>query len=412
MPRAPLALVVIAVTALFAACASDPGPAGAPDASGTGADDVRADAAATDARSRDDAAEPADQGERTDAGPWPPVRRERSLVWTDPRILDDPTVVSFAAAVAAFAGDGHGGAFFDAWLRRFGATAHSERAAPVLLADELRTTLGADPAAWDLTQLPFRLTGVHNRIDLVRDGHCGELRISAASTHLTIQPFHFIFLLRMRPEPSDADCRGLAIRWAELSALDDTAFFAAARQILAEHLVPERVILAETLEFTVSPWEWRQWVKTASNTLDNPPLFQTVDSERLNQPGADRTAFLAWVEANAAELDARRLLIPETFRGASARVLAGVPRVPLSLDGIDASLIALYPQLRQKLEIVGCPTCHTADADFVQTSPDRRFSPFYDKELDARARALERWVQGTEPAPPYGPLQLDPVLPP
>lgn len=348
-----------------------------------------------------------------------PVDRSRSLVWTTPLILDDPRAVSFARLMALLSDDGHGGRLFAGFLRRFGTTAHSERAAMAFLADDLALAMGPDPSQWDLEQVPFTATGVHNRFDLLHGEHCGELRVSFASTHPVVQPFHLIFLLRMRPEPEESDCLGLALRFARLSALDEVEFLAAAKALLDGLLVPERALMIETLELSVSPWEWRQWVKVPNtggdpalpSVLDNPPLFQTADTERLNRAGPERAAFLSWVASNAAAIDARRIELPEAFRSRSARVVAGVPRPPLSLEGLDPAVSARFPHLRHNLELVGCPACHTADAEFVQTRPDRTFSPFYDKELDARAGFLEAWISGERSAPPFGPLQSNPVLP-
>ena len=114
---------------------------------------------------------------------------------------------------------------------------------------------------------------------------------------------------------------------------------------------------------------------------------------------------------SAAAIDARRILIPETYRTRVGVATTGVPRTPLSLTGLPSEVRQLYPDLRENLELVGCPACHTADADFVHTTLEREFSPFYEKELRARARLLDSWVRGTAPDVPFGPLQDDPVLP-
>ncbi|MBL8939956.1 MAG: hypothetical protein JNM69_35720, partial [Archangium sp.] len=184
-----------------------------------------------------------------------------------------------------------------------------------------------------------------------------------------------------------------------------------------EFLTPQRFLLIETVEQSLSPWEWRQWVKTTSTSglpyvFDNPPLFQQLDIERLNQQGALRSAFLSWLSMNVDAAESRRLAIPELFRPPSIRAASGVPRQPLSLAGLDVQVLAQHPTIRQQLELVGCAACHTTDADFVQTRADRTISPFYAKELDARARHLERLSAGEAPRAPFGPLQPTPVLPP
>lgn len=354
------------------------------------------------------------------ADPPPPVLIDKSLVWasTQGALLDDPSAVGLARAMAAFSGDGHGGTLLATWFDTFATTAHSQRYGPLLLSSSWHTQFGADPSQWDLDALPFTVTGVHNRIDLLsRDavaGHCGEFRVSLASTDPTYQPLHVIFLLRQPLGDGDIDdgvvtCRGSARRWAELSVLDGAEFAAAARAILDEALVPERALLAESVEQTVSPWEWRQW--QLAGTPANPPLFQTVDIPRLNLPGAEHDGFVAWVDANAPALDARTLAIPEAYRSASARVADGIPRETLDLTGVSAGALAAHPDLRKNIEIMGCPVCHTADADFVQTKPDRTFSPFYEAELDARKVFLDSLAGGADPVAAFAPLQPDPVLP-
>ena len=60
---------------------------------------------------------------------------------------------------------------------------------------------------------------------------------------------------------------------------------------------------------------------------------------------------------------------------------------------------------------MGCPACHVTDADFVHTRDDRTFSPFYEKELEARQAYLEAVLDREDPVVPFGPLQPEPILP-
>lgn len=345
----------------------------------------------------------------------PEIVIERSLFWgRDAGVVDDAQVISFARLMALASADGHGGALLFQWFNRFATTAHSERALPAQFIDGVVATQGADPTRWDLSRLPFKVTGIHNRIDLARrepGGHCGELRASISSSDVTLQPFHALFLFQQPIAEGDVvdgqvTCEGTAQRWAALSALEGPAFEEELRRMLAGGFTHARFSLLETVEFTLAPWEWRQWVPSPDGGVENPPMFQQLDVEKLNAPGPLRDDFLAWVAANAAQLDQRRLLIPERFRAPSVRVTQGVPRTPLSLS------MPGFPSLRQQLEIVGCAVCHTADAEFVQTRSDRTVSPFYEKELRARALHLAAMARGTAPQPPFGPLQLNPVLPP
>ncbi len=345
--------------------------------------------------------------------PVPKVRRERSLVWTDGAIVDDPTFVGLARVLAAASDDGHGGVMIDRWFRRFATTAHSERAAPATLMDQIAGEQGDDPSAWDLDALPLRVTAVHNRIDLAdKNGDCGEIRVSFGSTDPVVSPLHVLFLFRQTAGDDDVDfagrkhCLGTARRWARLSALDGDAFVEAARATFDERVVHASFALAESVELTVSPWEWRQWRRVDVDTLDNPPLFQTVATPLLNAPGPLRDAFLEMVAASPETFDTREASIPESFTIPSMQAPPSAPAERLDLGGLDPEILAAYPNLARNIEIVGCPTCHTEHAEFVQTSLDRTFSPFYDAELDARATRLDRLGAGVaEPAPPFGPLQ-------
>jgi hypothetical protein len=352
-----------------------------------------------------------------DHGPSPgPLVRDRSLVWTHPAIVETPPACRLACLLSNISADAHGGQLLRQWFDRFSTTAHSERLGPKnLLEDHVTQTGLADPTTWDLDALPFTVTAVHNRLDLRTTAHCGELRVSLASTHPIFRPFHLIFLFAQPPVPADISpggalhCAATALRWARLADLPEPEFIAAAHALVAEHVTLANFLAAESNEFMIAPWEWRQWFFTDPLALDNRPLFQTVDIPRLNAPGPDRDAFLAWAEANAADLSARRLAIPEEFRSPSARANQGTPWVPLILP---PALDAAWPDLRRNLEIVGCPACHATDAEFVQTLPDRTFSPFYAKELDARAVYFHGLFDGTAGPPPFGPLQPTPLLPP
>jgi hypothetical protein len=352
-----------------------------------------------------------------DRGPSPPpFVRERGLVWTHPDLVDGPSACKLACLMAAIAEDGHGGALLRQWFDRFATTAHSERFGPKALLDEHAAATGvADPTQWHLDALPFIVTAVHNRLDLATAEHCGELRVSLASTHPVLRPLHLLFLFKQPPVPEDISpggalhCAATAARWATLGVVPEPDFLAAAHLLVLEHATRADFLAVETNEFTIAPWEWRQWFFADAATLDNRPLFQTVDTPRLNTPGPDRDAFLAWATTNAAELAARRVQIPEQFRDLSGRANQGVPWTPLQLT---PALDAAWPDLRRNLEIVGCPACHATDAEFVQTLPNRTFSPYYDKELDARAVHFDALARGAATAPPFGPLQPTPALPP
>jgi hypothetical protein len=336
----------------------------------------------------------------------PPATRERSLAWLDPAVLDDPTTISFARVMAAISDDAHGGVLLDRWFRAFAAGPGAGRATFARFLDDIAAVQGDDPRGWDLRTLPFRVTGVHNRLDLGRGDDCGELRVSIASTHATLSPLHLIFLFRQPPGDGDITpdgtihCRGTARTWARLAELDAPGFATAARAVIATGLTRDRFLLAESVELTLSPWQWRQWLP-AGGTLVNPPLFQTVDLARVNTPGPTRDAFLADLAANADAIAARRWLVPAAYRATVAEVQ---PNEKAAL--VDLGPLPDAATLSRALAMIGCPRCHTDDADFIHTNLEHTPSPFYDRELDARTSRLDQLARDGWPASvPFGPLQ-------
>lgn len=315
----------------------------------------------------------------------PAAVRERSLAW----LAGVEDLVTFEQVLQPLGGS----TLLERWFRAFAAGPGAGRAAFAQFLDEVDVS--------NLATLPFRVTGVHNRIDLAAGDHCGELRVSVASTHPTFSPVHLIFLYRQMPRDDDVrpdgvvHCRGTARMWARLSELDDRAFRAEARRIVERTFTREHFLMAESVELTISPWQWRQWILEANGALTNPPLFQTIDVARVNSPGPLRDAFLAAVAANADAIARRVWVVPAMFRTAVAEVQPN-SKAPLPDAGEHA----------RALGMIGCPRCHTDDADFVHTAIDRTPSPFYDNELDARAARLDALGRGeTPPAPPFGPLQ-------
>jgi hypothetical protein len=355
----------------------------------------------------------------TDAGM---VRINHSLFWSQTEILDDPSVISFSKLMQIISTDNHGGKLLKAWFYKFSTTAHSERALPAQFIDGVELAQGSNISQWNLSLLPFKVTGIHNRIDLMskEKNHCGEFRVSVTSTDVTLQPFHLLFLFQQPAQSDDFEsqilnCKGTANRWRALSLLSLVDLKPALKQLMNQTMTTGNFQLAESVEFTLAPWEWRQWTKAPDTSgalsfvLENPPLFQQLDTPKLNVDSPLRTDFLSWVSNNANALNERTLLIPERFRPQSIRVNQSVPRVPLSLGGL--SNVAQFPNLRANLEIVGCAVCHTTDAEFVQTKPDRTVSEFYKKELDARAMLLDKLSRGELVKIPFGPLQQNPKLP-
>jgi hypothetical protein len=337
--------------------------------------------------------------------PAPAAQRGRSLAWLDGEILDDPDVVSFERVMSSIASDGHGGALLDRWFSAFAAGPGAGRATFANFLDDVKASQGSDPSAWDLGALPFKVTGIHNRIDLATSDHCGELRVSVASTDPVFAPVHLIFLFQQPAADDDVTpdgfvhCRGSARRWARMSAIDPGEWKATAREIVATGFTRERFLLAESVELSISPWQWRQWIPQG-DAMINPPLFQTVDVARVNAPGELRDAFVAEVGANADAIVARTWRVPARFTATVADVSPNI-KAPL------VELPELPPAVPMAIGMIGCPRCHTENADFVQTGIDRKPSPFYDRELDARAARLDAMVVGEWPARvPFGPLQV------
>jgi hypothetical protein len=348
----------------------------------------------------------------------PAVKYDHSLFWNDGGPQDGPGGLSFAHLMATAAGSGNGGPLLQSWFLGFRYSTY-ERDQPSQSLNDKFSDAG-DPSTWDLTQLPFRVTGVHNRIDKAdyrNGGNCGELRASVASTDVTLTPFHMLFIFNQPAGPGDIEpdgsvsCVATARAWADMSLLDGDALQVAMQQAFAQGFTHDRFSLIETVDQSPSPWEWRQWTQQPDPSgvlpfiLTNPQMFQQPD---LSMMGSLLTDFLNWVETNKADLDARRILIPSQYCAKVVTMNQGQPLVTLAIDGGSQ-----FPHLRQNIELVGCPACHTADSmQFVQTSSERVPSSFYVKELQARATNLESLARGEKPFVPFGPLQPNPTLPP
>jgi hypothetical protein len=343
---------------------------------------------------------------------------DRSLHLREPALLADASIglhrlMLLATGVDPDAPDvdrGRAGAALERLFESFAEEEHSERAALVEWLAEIRAQWGSDATAWDLDQLPFVVTGVHNRIDLAaRVAGCGEIRVSLASEHPRHRPLHLIFLFRQASETDDWEtCRARARGWAALSTLESNTFVDGARELVRGMLRPERFLVLESAENLVGRWEWRQWA-WGRDGWANLPLFQTVDNE-LVRPGGPRhedfNRFVAWATRDT--LVARMVEIPAPFRQKSGRVLPGGDAEPIALGRDDAAL-------SDALGIVGCPTCHVTNARFVHTRAERgadgalvvRRSAFHEAELYARRARLGLTIASEVPlAPaPFGPLQ-------
>ena len=270
--------------------------------------------------------------------------------------------------------------------------------------------------------LPFKVVGVHNRIDLAQRDleSCGELRVTLATLDSMTRPLHLIFLFRQNVAPDDVapdgtvHCLATARRWGRLSGLDEGAFATGAKELLAESLTGEAFLLAESLERIDPPWEWRQWVFAddvgEGQVFVNPPLFQTLDVPAINAPGPLRDEFLAFVAENLDALAERRQLIPEQFRPLVAHVDDDGTRPILDLSGLSdlaGDALERYPDLTERIELIGCPACHTAPfPEFVQTFVSRHAADFHFHELEFRMEHLDRLNAG-DPGdhPLYGPIQ-------
>ena len=349
-----------------------------------------------------------------------PVDDDRSLVWRDAVLLDDNAAIGLGRLMATIAADGHGGPLLADWFERFATTSYSSRPMPGQLIDEARNLYGQDPGAWELDALPFRVTAVHNRLDLKdTDAGCGQVRVTVASLHPTYAPLHVIFLFRQPALDDDISpdgaihCLGTARRWSRLSALTDDQFRATARIWLDDMIRRERFLMAESIEREGEVWEWRQWQLLSGpdggQAFENPPLFQTLDVDALSQPGPLRTDFLNFLADNAAGLDQGMVVIPARFRAPFAQMTADQPRPAVRIEPGDLppTVTAAHPNLLDNLELIGCVACHTTPAsEFVQTYPARFFSDFQFHELEARAALLDRMNAGAFIEPiGFGPLQ-------
>src|SRR6185503_12249355 len=135
-------------------------------------------------------------------------------------------------------------------------------------------------------------------------------------------------------------------------------FASASREIVTAGITHERFLLAESVELTISPWQWRQWLPDGAGGFVNPPLFQTIDVERVNAVGPTRDAFLAAVRENAGAIAARTWSVPADLRSRVAEVQPNAKATLPDLAPLTDTL-AMYPELPRAIAMVGCPRCHT-----------------------------------------------------
>lgn len=334
-------------------------------------------------------------------------------------------VENLARMLRLLSEDGHGGRLLAHWLESFETTAHSSRPAIAALGDQLHASFGADPLQWPVDTLPFALIAVENRLDLRTAETCGELRFVYAATSPGYESFRMVFRFGQPPVSTDRSpagtltCIGTAQRWAELSRdgvdpIEDTDAFI---NLMEGLLKRTHFISIRTHEAAggAAETEFREW-RISENTdpatqgvlptiLTNVPLFQTVDVPRLNQAGPDRDAFLAFVNENAAGLDARTTVIPAEFLATSLRA-AEDAWSSLDLSGLPAETQAAFPQLRKNIEVMGCAGCHLAgDAFSLRTAGGAPV--FMSTELGARLDHLRALSQGQLQTTQFGPLQAN-----
>ncbi|MDQ3266763.1 MAG: hypothetical protein M3Y59_24445 [Myxococcota bacterium] len=358
-----------------------------------------------------------------------------SLEWpTNNRVVSDKDVVGLGRMMALISAEGHGGPLLAHWLASFESTEGPSRSGPAALLAHLQAQRGADPALWNLDELNFSVSSVQNRIDLRDATSCGQLRVVITATDTGFEEaFQMVFLFKQPPRPLDYSpqgtlhCTATALVWARLSksgALPTDGQNPIATAI-GEVLQRANFLRVKTSEKigAETDYEFREWVLAVNpdpaaapalrNLLVNRPMFQTVDTQRLNTPGAERDAFIAYVSDNAAALNARTALIPQEFLAVATRA-DGVNWTPLDLSGVPQPTLDAFPQLRQQIEVVGCTGCHTSRAGtkLIHSRRNGGHSAYLLEELSARTNDLLKLSTGVPEPVPYGPLQANPVLPP
>lgn len=360
----------------------------------------------------------------------PALGGEQSVVLADPALLGDGFLLNLTTVMAYVAEDRHGGLMLAELLKRFATTTHSSRSGPRAFHDWLVSNYGADPSLWALHVLPFKTLSVANRLDLADGIHCGEVWFTFTTTEPAFQPFNLTIAFTQPPRPNDVSphgtvhCEDTARFWARMDPVDQSIGLSRLlTKVLDEGGQFVKLQTSEAIGDPRPEWEFREWRKVPNPgghpalpaVLDNVPMAQSVDAPRLNAPGADRDAFLAFVDQHAAALDRYQQPIPEQFLALSARAASATSRPVLDLTGLPAPTAAQFPSLRKKIELAGCPACHLADANFQQLRPDGTRSAFYNKELSARLGLVLDVASGVSPLPNaltvFGPRQPIPVLP-
>lgn len=264
----------------------------------------------------------------------------------------------------------------------------------------------------DLSQAPFRLIGLANRMDLRETeapGTAGEARFVYAMTNgaaddpaATVMNGTIILEYKL-PYTGQADIKMWAERFHALSAhasFDDA--YKAELQALTDSFskrgassegVGGSALNQLRVNEKLFDWQWdlREY-KLGANGLYIAPVFRSPDQSMYNSE-----ALATWVKDNQAAILKRQHVTPPSLTGGQSQPLNPIPQ---SFTGVDPKVRSIFAQET-------CAGCHQLDASVVdenfQYSPYRkgiaRLAPFLNgdgrtDELAHRTRALQRGLCG------------------
>ena len=353
-----------------------------------------------------------------------PVRTAPGGAWTFGHLMENmaPTAAGAPAMVESL---------LDTWLTDQTVNGFSVPARPAMQ-DVVLSTFPRNPdGSLDLTQAPFRLLAIVNRIDLVdvANGSAGEGRFVFGVLDQFGNPQQITMIFEYNiPTASAQDVTDLANRWHALSSLPfPSEQYNAALQAITDgftkrNAAPGRIngsALGQfrSNDFQLGEWEFREFHLSAATGMLAPAPTALTPDRSLN----NTTALADFINANEAAILLQKHTVPATFEGQP--FLAG----SMITNFFVWNAAGVNPEARAKFALNTCNGCHTSPLEtntFVFQVPPRsqgqesQLSPFllgtdvfdfqagvirHFNELGRRNRNLHALICPTDPLPPAPP---------
>jgi Concanavalin A-like lectin/glucanases superfamily len=354
-----------------------------------------------------------------------PVRTAAGGVWTFGALMENmaPTAAQAPAMVEAL---------LDTWLTDQNVNGFTVGARPAMQDLILTPFPRKADGSLDLSQAPFRLLAIVNRIDLnnVASGSAGEGRFVFGVLDQFGNPLQLTMIVEYNiPAGSAQDVTDLANAWHGLSSLPfPSTQYNSALQAITDRFTtrgaapgrPNGSALGQVRSndfFTLGEWEFREFHLSATSGNLEPASPALTPDASFN--GTD--ALARYINANQASILTETHTVPATFEGQP--FAAG----SLITDFFIWQAPGVDPEARHKFARNTCNGCHTSPLEtgtgVFQVQPrslgqesflspfltgTQVFDPFANvlrnfNELDRRARKLHDLVCPNEMLPPPPP---------